>query len=381
MFVNEECNKEDPCDADTPRALTKPAQSAGESIVTYNKAVCVCTWTVLLSGACRVKYSTERGLRKAVEKKIGYKLSNDGWANYAPDWSPPYDNNDLREITKQIPHAKPQRRDLLKSAYVRSDLIPKSVQEWVDKARFELFGSKGPPFEEFDSMRAWIMKEAESQPLAEGHAPRFGYKMERETSLEELRKLYEKKPGRYGLEFATLAFPSEDNGWVSHVIVSDGTRLRRLWLTVRMVAKRLDCQEAQATAYILTGVKPLITPITVEPQSSFHNDGPSLGKLVLTIREPLSTEDVLRIYKEIRKRLWGHKRDHKLPTDKDCALVSFIQPRLNPEKPNWDGLRVEWNREYQDWSFDNWRYLKIYYERAKKKIYPSINFGPITIKN
>lgn len=331
-----------------------------------------------------MKYISEKELRSAIEKKLEYELSDGEWNDYSPDWNPPFDNSDLQEIIRHIPH-EPNRKtrkskDLLKSAYVRSKINVQSVQTLLEKARIKLFGSPEPPFNNLDDMREWIELEAKKQPLPEQFAPRYGYLMPKDISGEDLYKLHEERPGIYGAETPVLDYPSTDK-WTYRVPVAEGTIIKRLWLSVRSIAKRLDCQEAQATGLILTGMIPLVSPIIAEAIPTFNADGLNQGKIVITIREPVSDKVVLELYRKLRERLWGHKRDHKLPTDKDCSLVEFMSSRYNSDNPDWEKLRIEWNHLYPDWYFDYWRYLRTTYERAKDKVLHQIKFGPVVLKN
>jgi hypothetical protein len=328
-----------------------------------------------------MKYDTEKDLRKAVEKRIGYKLLDDAWIKYAPCWMPPYDNFDLQEVVKPIPRkVKRKKPRNQKRAYFHANSIPKIVRERVEEIRMELFGKTMAPFTDLDSMDVWIRQQAESEPAPEGHAPRYGYKLKPGTSFEELQELMKTKPGYYGIEYAALDYPNE-NGLIGSIRISDGTKLRKLWLAVRWIADRLDCQDAQATAYILVGLKPLINPLKVEIQPTFYKDGPSIGKITIIIREPVSTDEMIDAYRKARSKLWGYTKDHQLPNDKDYALIEFMQARGVSNNPDWESLRLEWNQQNKDWSFEYWRNLKVAYSRAKDKIFPPIKFGPVIIKS
>ena len=191
--------------------------------------------------------------------------------------------------------------------------------------------------------------------------------------------MFQERPGIYGIEYATLEYPLE-SGWTGNVILSDGKKLRRLWVTVTHIAKRLDCQEAQATGYILTGRKPLFSRISAKATPTITKEGISKGKIEIIIREPISDEDLIKVYRKMRKVLWGKERDPRPPSEKDCVLVKFVRNNLDAEKPKWGELMKDWNSQYPHWAFEFWQSFRMAYLRADDKIFPGVNLGPLNIK-
>ena len=47
-------------------------------------------------------YESESEIRKAIEKQLQGELSDKVWNEYRPDWSPPYDEDDLEEIVAEL---------------------------------------------------------------------------------------------------------------------------------------------------------------------------------------------------------------------------------------------------------------------------------------
>ncbi len=267
------------------------------------------------------------------------------------------------------------------AALTRAVLMPASIKEFISNTRLELFGNEEPPFNDIEKMGEWLREESQTQPPAEGHAPRYGYRMERDTTYEQLKVMFETRPGDYGVEYATLAYPNLDN-WVSIVPVSDGTRLRRLWLAVRYIAKQLDCQEGQATALILADKLPVVSALSATTSPTVSSDKPSRGKIEIIIREPISEDELLRVYRKLRQALWGYKRDRQPASERDCKLVEFVTPILDPENPQWESLMKKWNKENPDLAFygeSGYRGFIKAYKDAKQKIYPDIEWGDITL--
>jgi hypothetical protein len=267
-------------------------------------------------------------------------------------------------------------------ALIRALLMPNNIKEYISNTRLDLFGSVEPPFNDIEKMGEWIRQEAKTQPPAEGHAPRFGYRMEKGTTGKQLQEIYKVRPGIYGLEFAILPYPIKD-GWTSNAIVSDGTRLRQLWLAVRHIANELDCQEAQATALILADMLPVVPALSARIPQTFSTDKPSKGKIEITIREPVSEAQLLIAYRKLKQALWGDV-NHRPASEMDCKLVEFVSKNIDPDNPQWESLMHKWNKENPDLAYDydsSWRGFRKRYMDAKQKVYPDIHWGEITITN
>ena len=322
------------------------------------------------------RYKSEAEMRAAVQKRLKRKITDDDWAEYGSiDDFPPYDNQNVMEIVTRLRAAnvKPVRQNQATAALTRAYLAVELVEDEVMKCRERIFGNPDPPFLDLATMMEWIKAEAASQPPAKGHAPQFGHKMEwskvpKGETQRAFEKLGEENPGIYGVEHATLAVPQE-NGPTGYVIVSDGTQLRRLWLTMRSVAKQLDCEEAQATGYILTGRIPYVAPISATIEPSLGADRRLRGKITITIREPVSGKDVEKIYTKMRWKLWDKERAPKPPDERESELVKFVSERIDLEKPRWQKLMNEWNRMYPEWKFDYWQGFRGTYLRAVDKVY------------
>lgn len=270
-----------------------------------------------------------------------------------------------------------------RAAFTRALLMPESIKQFITKTRFELFGNTEPPFSDIETMGEWIRQEAITQPPPEGHAPRYGYKLPKGFTWEQIQAMNETRPGVYGLEIATLPYPTKDH-WTSVVPVSDGTRLRRLWVAVRNIAKELDCQEGQATALILANKLPIVPALSAKTMPTISKNKPSMGKIEIIIREPISEDELIRAYRKLRQALWGDKKDRQPANERDSRLVEFITQNLDPDNPQWESLMHKWNKEYPDLAYHHdsgWRGFAKAYKDAKQKIYPDIHWGDITLAN
>jgi hypothetical protein len=274
-----------------------------------------------------------------------------------------YDSKKFKE--QQILRLKKSKTPLKKSirirgeaAITRANLMPKSVKEIVAKTRLDLFGNQDPPFSNIESMGTWIRDTDEKQQ------PNFIVNLNNGWKIE------------------TLPYPIK-NGVSNARVSKDDTPLRRLWIAVRSIAKELDCEEYQATTLLLIGTLPVIPALSAQtfPSVSLVPDKISKGKIVITIREPISEDELIKAYRKLRQSLWGDKRDRQPPSERDCKLVEFVKQNIDPDNPQWEKLNLQWNRLYPDWAFHYWRGFRKSYEDAKNKIYPEIHVGPVIITN
>ena len=245
------------------------------------------------------------------------------------------------------------------AAYVRAGLMPDSVKEHVAKIRLDIFGSQEPPFSNIETMGEWIRTEASKQNSLNN------------TDVTDI---------------VTLQYPCNDpvqGLFASRIPVFDNVQLRKLVLAVRFIAKDLDCQEGQATALILADKLPIIPAISVEIPQTFYSDRPNKGKIIITIREPISEARLVQVYRQLKQALWGDK-NHQLASERDCKLVEFVEQNIDPNNPQWEENQKRWNREYPNFAFDgmdNEASFRQAYKRAKQKIYPSIHWGDKSLKS
>lgn len=49
-----------------------------------------------------MEYDTPHSLRRAIDRRLKHKLSDDEWAAFEPRWAPPYDNGDVAEVVAGV---------------------------------------------------------------------------------------------------------------------------------------------------------------------------------------------------------------------------------------------------------------------------------------
>lgn len=302
------------------------------------------------------RYETEKELRAEVERRLRGKIPEDIWEEIKI-WDYPYDNYDVKDITnklksKIVPKSNQKRN--IRASEIRAEIVARAMESRIKDGRKFLFGNPDPPLRDVTEMVKWIKSEAANQPIVDSEA----------TSKN------------------VLDYP-DSNGRVRSVVVYEGTLLHKLWKHVRVRAKEIGCQEAQATEFILTGELPIVSPLSwsYSPPSRYEAPfyNPFLGEITLTIREPVNDKEVVKQYKKLRKIVWGDHRNRKSINERDAELVKAVidwrRGYLKPSDPlRWPEIKTTWNRKYPKWRFDHWRYLEKAFRDAYAKIYPGIKW-------
>jgi hypothetical protein len=97
----------------------------------------------------------------------------------------------------------------------------------------------------------------------------------------------------------------------------------------------------------------------------------SKAKIIITIREPISDEELIKLYRALRERVWGKMRNPQPPSERDIELVRFLHDNLHQEMTSWEDRRRKWNKHKPNWKFEDKYTFRMSYIRARKKIYPS----------
>ncbi len=148
-----------------------------------------------------------------------------------------------------------------------------------------------------------------------------------------------------------LEYAAPERRWVRRVPVAHGGVLARLHHLSTTLAQRYYWQPAQATAFVLTGLPPILRTIDATWQgSSFQiqiGSVTALSRLVLTIDPTLSPKEVSNSFQSICQRILGAKwRDLK---ENQLELARFTI-HCDQEEP-WPQRMASWNTEFPQWSY------------------------------
>jgi hypothetical protein len=115
-------------------------------------------------------YRDEVALRNAVERKARRSLSDAEWTVIAPDWSAPYDDDDVTALVNEVkcsipPQSKRSPEDSAQLARrAQAERIALDARAMVEVFREEIFGHKHPPFPlDLAQAAQWIEDQAQMQ--------------------------------------------------------------------------------------------------------------------------------------------------------------------------------------------------------------------------
>ena len=240
-------------------------------------------------------------------------------------------------------------------------LKAQDIQEWINKERDK------------ERERSAIFLDA--VPLPPGHDTRVGAHggivPDPPISVGE-----EHPAGRQRVDLLEYGTPDSALAW--RVPVAHGGILARLHHLSTTLAQRYYWQPAQATAFVLTGLPPVLRTIdaTWEDTSFFQTQAGSvtaLSRLVLTIDPTLSPKEVHNFFQAIRQRILGAKwRDLN---ESQLALARFALPRIQEEP--WEQCLAAWNTEFPQESYkEDLGHFKRDCQHAIKKL-----LAPIPLAN
>lgn len=124
-------------------------------------------------------------------------------------------------------------------------------------------------------------------------------------------------------------------------------RLKRLCSTLN---QDYDWQEAQAVAFVLSGLVPLLPKARVT--TKIKSNG--LTSITLQVDPRLSSQEVASIYAKARNEVFkGHD---KPMTDKHLELAVFLAEK-SEDRATWPSLLKVWNQGHPDWFYSDWRHF------------------------
>ena len=303
-------------------------------------------------------FNTKAELRRAVESKLRYKLSNDTWMMAQPDWGPPYDGEDMREVLNAI------RKDASESeipARMRRGAKKAKDREKVEKLElyhWRLYWFTQDPRAKGKANQFWaqrcrkILGLSEPIPLAvlEGMLRRLGAK---ETVYS--RKVFFPRRPEHG-EYVEVGF--------LYYHPPRAQILSKVCDIVDVLVNNLGWHPAEALAFLLCDIAP------VRPEvPRIYKQG---REITIKVRPNVKPESLARLYSEVRnetiKEIRGIRGKRARPralSERVRMLLDFCRrnPTLKGEK-----LLTAWEKEHYSWRYTDSRSISVVLSRARKKI-------------
>lgn len=180
--------------------------------------------------------------------------------------------------------------------------------------------------------------------------------------LSALRYLADRRasehPDRFPTFGAWLARQNED-------LAQELTRIGKLSLVVRHIAKETGCEEWQALSYLLCGDVPELTWVRARRVTR-----PEVGETwVMEVGAPgVPANDVRRTYIEARAALAeGGENVRRQHSHAQSELYEFVRPLRERGVP-WSQIRETWNAKPGVRPYDRTRTMEVAYLRARKRL-------------
>lgn len=175
----------------------------------------------------------------------------------------------------------------------------------------------------------------------------------------------EKQAERRGIGWAVemLAYPQRaENGdwWTAFVLISSRTSTLGRLKQVADILGRYGWSEAEAVAFVLTGIPPRIP----KGRAAAGRRWPAPTRITLDVDPRLSRAEVAALYSQVRQQVFPGR--DKPMTEKMLRLAVFWAgyPRRpgNPDLPEgtWRACMTAWNREHTDrpeWHYEDYRWF------------------------
>jgi len=151
-----------------------------------------------------------------------------------------------------------------------------------------------------------------------------------------------------GFRLDTLSYPGPPGeAWARAIPVRHDGVLGRLKTIARQLCRRYPAwQEAQAVAFVLSGVIPVIPKGRL--RYNFHMHMPAT--ITMTLDPRLSKDEVASLYARHRRKLF--EGQDKPMSEKHLKLAVFLAE--NPSG-TWAERMSKWNACYPQWTYENYR--------------------------
>jgi hypothetical protein len=289
-----------------------------------------------------IRNPSSRNYTKAVEK-VRYLRRKIGTQNEPK-------NQETRMLSEQEARQPSQRSEIISSLVAQEATQDAGVRLF----RTEMLDDKYLPLEEIEE---WIQQQAQKDGPSTNWLSNIPISRMKEDEL--MKQMLGITPDTENLsleipinqimryisqQIHLLQYPGLD-GWERSIPTAVGGVLEYLRELGDGLAKKYKWSNQQATAFILTGRIPLISPINITLQTSSRALS---SRIVLDIDPTLSPAEVARHYRRSRKKMIA--THHRNLSEKHMQLAIFNSMR--PDNETWAIKMDEWNKTQQvEWKY------------------------------
>ena len=172
-----------------------------------------------------------------------------------------------------------------------------------------------------------------------------------------------------------LEFYSPGDKRVRTLPTPSGGYMEQLEQLSKRLAEQYPWTRAQATIFVLTGLSPLVRPITHSFQDNVEL--PANSHITLTIDPFVAPEEVAEHYRKYRRSI-VESRQREM-SDKHLMLALFAATRTEDE--TWVRGMEEWNQEHPEWAYKEHRnFSRDAIQASRRLLFPSFQINWWTLE-
>jgi hypothetical protein len=148
-----------------------------------------------------------------------------------------------------------------------------------------------------------------------------------------------------------------------------GSVLDQLRLLSEGLADRYRWSRGQATVFVLTGLTPVLSPISIETRTV--GTIPAAEEVRITVRPTATPEDVMEAFRTARKEFFGTRTRSIPPRQAHLVLYRLGRVHHKPDE-SWTETQVAWNQHFErsrpGWKFTSAKQVRRDFESARRRL-------------
>lgn len=253
--------------------------------------------------------------------------------------------------------------NLTPQTLVTSGYLCEKITPWVENVRQDIFGSSKPPFkDDIEKAVSWIHRKAK-EPLSEKDLKKRQRILKK---FDEIGTLIQGIPWTISWNRPILTFPG-NKGYIEKVPADHPLELSNLEKVVNEMSKATGFEKYALTAFILTGIEPILSRVTVKHNNVMQTlpTGESLRRFNIAFdinSRDLTFEEIKELYDTYRKELRISKK--KKITTKQMRLYYLVKEKGYPDK----NKTIFWTDIAKQLGYKGWRQAYIDHKRIETKL-------------
>jgi hypothetical protein len=148
-----------------------------------------------------------------------------------------------------------------------------------------------------------------------------------------------------------------------------GSVLDQLRTLSEGLANRYRWSKGQATIFVLTGLTPVLSQISIELRTVGAT--PGAEEVRITVRPTATPEDVMEAFRTARKKFFG-TRTRSIPSRQAHLVLHRLGRLHNKPDESWTETQVAWNQYYErrrpGWKFTSAKQVRRDFNAARRRL-------------